>query len=84
MPIYEYECECGHKFELKKSITDESPTPCPECQKHAKRLISLSSMAVEKNAMEALHQDIKPEAKKLAKSIEGGNENALMDITGLK
>jgi putative FmdB family regulatory protein len=33
MITYEYECEaCGHRFERRRAITDESLTECPKCQ----------------------------------------------------
>jgi len=33
MPIYEYEClKCGHKFELRRQMTDsDSNIICPKC-----------------------------------------------------
>lgn len=40
MPIYEYKCECGHKFE--KLIKHDAPTPaCPKC-KHDKPIKQVS------------------------------------------
>lgn len=36
MPVYEYKCrECGHKFELRRSLTDShnAPVKCPRCGK---------------------------------------------------
>lgn len=54
MPIYEYECEAGHTFELEQSIKDEPVKVCPEvipfsgpdferCEAPAKRIISSTS-----------------------------------------
>ena len=41
MPIYDYECQkCHHRFELKKSFTDDSSAKCPECKGKAKRIIT--------------------------------------------
>jgi putative FmdB family regulatory protein len=32
MPTYEYACiDCGHKFEIVQSFSDEALTTCPEC-----------------------------------------------------
>ena len=30
MPVYEYECEDGHTFEVTQKITDEPLTNCPK------------------------------------------------------
>lgn len=32
MPLYEYECEDGHKFEALKSIKDRYNAVCPMCK----------------------------------------------------
>ncbi|MFC1935096.1 zinc ribbon domain-containing protein [Chloroflexota bacterium] len=42
MPIYEYICpDCGLTFELLRSLSeDNGETPCPRCQKSAKRKLS--------------------------------------------
>ncbi len=33
MPTYDYKCKkCGTRFEEKRSMTDDSPVPCVECQ----------------------------------------------------
>ena len=41
LPIYEYECpSCSHKFELRRSFTDESEVFCPECECTAERIFS--------------------------------------------
>jgi len=40
MPVYEFECECGHVTEgLVKLGTKE--IPCPECNHKAKKIMSL-------------------------------------------
>lgn len=39
--IYPYECPCGKKFEVVKSLDElERIEPCPECQKEAKRVLA--------------------------------------------
>jgi putative FmdB family regulatory protein len=45
MPIYEYECECGHKFELLQKLNEKPPSKCPECgTPQVKRVISAPSL----------------------------------------
>ena len=43
MPVYEYECECGHRFEEYRKIEDRNSVVCPMCKKLARLKISLSS-----------------------------------------
>ena len=32
MPVYDYKCiECGHRFDLLRSISNTSPVTCPQC-----------------------------------------------------
>lgn len=40
MPLYEYECEGGHKFEGLKSMSDRHNCVCPYCDKPPRLLIS--------------------------------------------
>ncbi len=41
MPIYEYECESGHRFERLRSIEERYKVICPECEESVHILISL-------------------------------------------
>ena len=32
MPVYDYKCmECGHRFDLLRSISNTDPVTCPKC-----------------------------------------------------
>ena len=31
MPLYEYGCPCGHKFEKIHGVDEPQPRKCPEC-----------------------------------------------------
>ena len=40
MPTYDYKCkDCGHKFELFQSMSEEPIEKCPECSGTVERLI---------------------------------------------
>ena len=40
MPIYEYACtECGHRFELRQSFSDEPVTDCTKCGARVRRVL---------------------------------------------
>lgn len=41
MPQYEYECEGGHKFELRRSIAERNKVACPDCLKPVNMRVSL-------------------------------------------
>jgi len=40
MPLYDYQCEDGHIFEVRRAREDKSPRDCPTCTKSAKRVFS--------------------------------------------
>ena len=39
MPVYEFECKCGHNFEELVKMDTKSMT-CPKCQKKASKIMS--------------------------------------------
>ena len=43
MPVYEYECEGGHRFTGIRRMADRHGAVCPACGKQAKLNISLSN-----------------------------------------
>jgi len=84
MPFYEYECKaCKHQFEEFQGISDEPLKICPECGGEVRQLISMSSAQVEfGNAREYYEKVIRPDAKRIADKIKGGDEDAAADIFG--
>lgn len=46
MPIYEYECSKGHRFEELQKISDEPLTACKECGKPVRKLVSQTAFAL--------------------------------------
>jgi len=46
MPLYEYECEGGHRFEEFHRIADRHNAVCPECGKPGKLRISAWSRVI--------------------------------------
>ena len=40
MPLYEYECEAGHRFELIRKFSDPPLEACPTCGAAVHKLIS--------------------------------------------
>lgn len=47
MPLYEYECSKGHRFEEWHGIEDRYNTMCPQCGKPVKIKPSLSSFKMD-------------------------------------
>jgi len=42
MPTYDFECvKCHHKFEQKRSFSDDGSADCPRCHGEARRLFSV-------------------------------------------
>ncbi len=41
MPLYEYQCECGHKFEAWRPFNIRMWSLCPQCGKDAKKIFSV-------------------------------------------
>jgi putative FmdB family regulatory protein len=39
MPVYEFECDCGHSFEELVSMGTKS-SECPKCHEKAKKIMS--------------------------------------------
>lgn len=40
MPIYEYQCASGHRFEMLQKVTDSPVRKCIECNRKVERLLS--------------------------------------------
>jgi putative FmdB family regulatory protein len=46
MPIYDYECTCGHRFDQLVKMADPIP-PCPRCSgTEVRKLVSASSFTL--------------------------------------
>lgn len=45
MPMYDYKCSCGEKFEKNVPLVDyKEPQKCPKCGKLAKKQISCAAL----------------------------------------
>jgi putative FmdB family regulatory protein len=45
MPVYEYGCEAGHRFEVKQKFSDSPLTTCRVCSLPVTKLISASGIS---------------------------------------
>jgi len=45
MPIYEYGCEAGHRFEVKQKVSDPPLTKCQVCARPVSKLISAPAIS---------------------------------------
>ena len=45
MPVYEYGCEAGHRFEIKQKFSDAPVTSCQICSLPVTKLISASGIS---------------------------------------
>jgi putative FmdB family regulatory protein len=44
MPIYVYECEKGHIFELIQKISDPAPERCKECEAPVRKVLTSAGL----------------------------------------
>ncbi|MEZ4819693.1 MAG: zinc ribbon domain-containing protein [Bdellovibrionota bacterium] len=49
MPIYEYECTDGHRFEELQKISDAPLTECKQCGKSVRKLVSQTAFSLKGN-----------------------------------
>ncbi|HRC63168.1 MAG TPA: zinc ribbon domain-containing protein [Dehalococcoidia bacterium] len=40
MPLYDYQCEAGHRYEKRESFGAPAQQPCDQCGKPARRLLN--------------------------------------------
>ena len=40
MPLYDYQCEAGHRYEKRESFGSPAQQPCEKCGKPARRLLN--------------------------------------------
>lgn len=40
MPLYDYQCEAGHRYEKRESFGSPAQQPCDKCGKPARRLLN--------------------------------------------
>ena len=45
MPIYEYGCEAGHRFEVTQKVSDPPLTTCQVCARPVSKLISAPAIS---------------------------------------
>lgn len=45
MPVYEYGCAAGHRFEVKQKMSDAPVTTCPVCNLPVSKLISAPAIS---------------------------------------
>src|SRR5262245_17247021 len=45
LPLYEYECEKGHRFELIRKFSDPPVTRCIKCKAKVRKLLSSPAIA---------------------------------------
>jgi putative FmdB family regulatory protein len=83
MPLYEYQCvKCGKRVEEMQGVGDKPLSVCPACPGMLKKMVSSCSVSTELQGKELYEREIRPEAKKIAAKIRGGDENATADIFG--
>lgn len=60
LPLYEFECKCGEKFEAFKSIDDRHNANCPKCGNLVKKVMSAANFSVGWRLTERSHTRFGP------------------------
>ena len=77
MPIYEYGCEAGHRFEVKQKMSDPPLTRCRVCARPVSKLISAPALSFKgtgwyvtdySNKLKPPASEVKPESTASASS----------------
>jgi len=80
MPIYEYGCKAGHRFEVTQKMTDPPLTTCQVCNLPVSKLISASAISFKGSGwyVTDYSNKMKPPAteEKTAKPAESKKEGA--------
>ena len=58
MPLYTYECSEHGQFDGIKSIHDETPMVCPQCQKVAKKVVTLFAIRRRETSMGTTREEL--------------------------
>jgi len=57
MPLYQFDCACGHRFNLLRSIAArDDPAPCTACKAPAARAMIAPRLAVLSSTARMAHQ----------------------------
>ena len=58
MPVYEYECGCGERFEKLRPISEyQEPSPCPKCNVGTERVMSTYRIGKESESFTVVGSD---------------------------
>ena len=82
MPTYDRAClKCEHDFEIKRSIKDDSPIPCPKCGAETKQLFkNLPTMFTRKIDHPDSPLDDMPGAEAMRKQADMAIHKAMKDM----
>ncbi len=79
MPIYEYRCAKGHKFEIFQSMSEDSLTECVECGAACERVLSAPAVHFKGSGFYATDYARKGAKKAASDGGSGGSEKASSD-----
>tara|TARA_B100000579_G_C22749034_1_gene813033 strand:+ start:481 stop:738 length:258 start_codon:yes stop_codon:yes gene_type:complete len=82
MPRYSFACKsCSVEFEEFVRFEDIEGVACPHCNSKVDRSYNFCGSKVERSKSEMMEQ-IKEDAKAIAKKIKNGDQNAISEIYG--
>jgi len=74
VPIYEYECSKGHRFEAIQKVSDPPLKKCEKCKSKAERLISAPAIQFKGTGWYVTDYAKKEAGKDKAKTESGGDK----------
>jgi len=72
MPIYEYKCPKGHRFEVMQRIADDPVTECERCGAAAQRVLHAPAVHFKGSGFYNTDYGTKRRARELEKSASDG------------
>jgi putative FmdB family regulatory protein len=80
MPTYEYACKnCGHRFEVVRSMRDEPLTVCPECGGELRKVFAPPAIAFKGSGFYATDHGKKSQRSASTETAERGEKKEKKD-----
>lgn len=76
MPVYDYRCEKGHRFEVVQSMSDKPLKKCEECGAPAQRVLHAPAIHFKGSGFHNTDYGTKSRAKEPAATGQGGGAAA--------
>jgi putative FmdB family regulatory protein len=76
MPIYEYKCENGHKFEVMQRFSDDPVAVCETCDAPVQKVLTAPAVHFKGKGFYSTDYGSKKRARELKESAEGKSKSS--------